>query len=304
MTTSAAAAVLDRFRRARALLEGHFRLTSGLHSPGYLQCALVLQHPREAEALGLAIADRVRGLDVQTVLSPALGGIVIGQEVGRALGVRAIFAERQDGRLTLRRGFALDSGERVLVVEDVVTTGGSTRETIDLAREIDRLTCGSAGGHDVLDDEHALAGIESESAPQRQPPVLPLGKDRANAQRAADLLADHDSAEGGRQHGLHVEAAYAIGNGEAERFGFARMLQHERALQIPGTVQSGGEAEVAFEQRACAAKAVEDGSGGGGCHANRLVYVYTVKEVRMDARYGGAGMRGGEARGRRVRSAG
>ena len=144
MTTSGATAVLDRFRRAHALLEGHFRLTSGLHSPGYLQCALVLQHPREAEALGAAIADRVCNLGVQTVLSPALGGIVIGQEVGRALGVRAIFAERQDGRLTLRRVFALDRGERVLVVEDVVTTGGSTRETIDLAREAGASVVGAA----------------------------------------------------------------------------------------------------------------------------------------------------------------
>ena len=144
MTSSGAAAVLDRFRRAQALLEGHFRLTSGLHSPGYLQCALVLQHPREAEALGAAIAERVRDLGVQTVLSPALGGIVIAQEVGRALGVRAIFAERQDGRLTLRRGFALDRGERVLVVEDVVTTGGSTRETIDLAREAGASVIGAA----------------------------------------------------------------------------------------------------------------------------------------------------------------
>jgi orotate phosphoribosyltransferase len=135
MTLTETAAVLDRFRRAGALLDGHFRLTSGRHSPGYLQCALVLQHPREAEALGAAIADRVRGLGVQAVLSPALGGVVIGQEVGRALGVRAIFAERQDGRLTLRRGFSLQPGEKVLVVEDVVTTGGSTRETIDVARE-------------------------------------------------------------------------------------------------------------------------------------------------------------------------
>jgi orotate phosphoribosyltransferase len=134
MTTADPVDVLDRFRRAHALLDGHFRLTSGLHSSGYLQCALVLQHPREAEALGAAIADRVRSLGVQTVLSPALGGIVIGQEVGRALGVRAIFAERQDGRLALRRGFTLERGEQVLVVEDVVTTGGSTRETIDLAR--------------------------------------------------------------------------------------------------------------------------------------------------------------------------
>src|SRR6188474_2633714 len=126
--------VLDRFRRVGALLEGHFRLTSGLHSPGYLQCALVLQHPREAEACGAGIADRVRGLAPTVVLSPALGGIVIGHEVARALGVRAIFAERQDGTLTLRRGFSLAPRERVLVVEDVVTTGGSTRETIEAAR--------------------------------------------------------------------------------------------------------------------------------------------------------------------------
>src|SRR3954464_1444864 len=101
--------LLDLYRQSGALLEGHFRLTSGLHSPGYLQCALVLQHPADAEALGRAIADRVRALAATVVLSPALGGVVIGQEVGRALGVRAIFAERQDGRLTLRRGFALEA---------------------------------------------------------------------------------------------------------------------------------------------------------------------------------------------------
>jgi orotate phosphoribosyltransferase len=134
MTRMDAADVIDRFRCAGALLEGHFRLTSGLHSPGYLQCALVLQHPREAEALGGALAALVRGTSAQAVLSPALGGIVIGQEVGRALGIRALFAERQDGTLTLRRGFAFAPREKVVVVEDVVTTGGSTRETIDVAR--------------------------------------------------------------------------------------------------------------------------------------------------------------------------
>jgi len=178
MTTPGAAAVLDRFRRARALLEGHFRLTSGLHSPGYLQCALVLQHPREAEALGAAIADRVRGLGVQAVLSPALGGVVIGQEVGRALGVRAIFAERQDGRLTLRRGFALERGEKVLVVEDVVTTGGSTRETIDLAREAGAVVVGAAaiidrsGGQQKIDVPfHVLAEV---SLPTYDPASCPL----------------------------------------------------------------------------------------------------------------------------------
>jgi orotate phosphoribosyltransferase len=160
------AAILDIFRRVGALLEGHFRLTSGLHSPGYLQCALVLQHPAEAEACGAAIAERVRALDVQAVLSPAIGGIVIGHEAARALGVRAMFAERQDGALTLRRGFSLAPGERVLVVEDVVTTGGSTRETIDVARAAGATVVGAAsiidrsGGRQGLDvPYHALATV-------------------------------------------------------------------------------------------------------------------------------------------------
>jgi orotate phosphoribosyltransferase len=134
-------ALLDMFRRSGALLEGHFRLTSGLHSPGYLQCALVLQHPDRADALGAAIAARTRDLRPTVVLSPALGGIVIGQEVGRALGVRAIFAERADGGLTLRRGFIVGESDRVLVVEDVLTTGGSTLETMRVAT--------AAGGHVV-----------------------------------------------------------------------------------------------------------------------------------------------------------
>jgi len=125
--------ILDLFRQSGALLEGHFRLTSGLHSPGYLQCALVLQHAAHAEALGRAIGEWAEALKPTVVLSPALGGVIIGQEVGRALGVRAIFAERQDGALVLRRGFTLDHHDRVLVVEDVLTTGGSTRETIAVA---------------------------------------------------------------------------------------------------------------------------------------------------------------------------
>jgi orotate phosphoribosyltransferase len=136
-------AVLDLFRSTNALLEGHFRLTSGLHSNGYLQCALVLQHPRHAEALGSALAARVRDLAPQVVLSPALGGLIIGHEVARALGVRAIFAERQEGTLTLRRGFTIAPGERVLVVEDVVTTGGSTRETMDVATAAGGLVVGA-----------------------------------------------------------------------------------------------------------------------------------------------------------------
>ena len=127
------AALLDLFRRSGALLDGHFRLSSGLHSGAYLQCALVLQEPAEAEAVGRALADSVRELRPNVVLSPALGGIIIGHEVARALGVRAVFAERQDGVLTLRRGFTISPSDRVLVVEDVLTTGGSTRETIAVA---------------------------------------------------------------------------------------------------------------------------------------------------------------------------
>ena len=125
--------VLDLFRTSGALLEGHFRLSSGLHSGGYLQCALVLQHPRHAEALGQALAGKLARLGASVVLSPALGGLIIGHEVGRALGVRAIFAERQDKVLTLRRGFSLGPNDRVIVIEDVVTTGGSTRETMAVA---------------------------------------------------------------------------------------------------------------------------------------------------------------------------
>jgi orotate phosphoribosyltransferase len=126
-------AILDLFRASGALLEGHFRLSSGLHSPGYLQCALVLQWPEHAIKLGEALAARVKPLAPTVVLSPALGGIVIGQEVAKALGVRAIFAERQGGALALRRGFSLDPVDRVLIVEDVLTTGGSTRETMSVA---------------------------------------------------------------------------------------------------------------------------------------------------------------------------
>jgi orotate phosphoribosyltransferase len=136
--------VLDLFRQAGALLEGHFKLSSGLHSDRYLQSALVLQHPEFAEQLGRAIGERTQHLQPTAVLSPALGGIVIGQEVGRALQVRALFAERQDGKLSLRRGFTLGSGDRVLIVEDVITTGGSTRETIAVAEAAGAQVVGAA----------------------------------------------------------------------------------------------------------------------------------------------------------------
>jgi orotate phosphoribosyltransferase len=120
--------VLRLLKRTEALLEGHFLLSSGLHSDRYFQCARLLQHPRRAARVGRAIADLCRPFGAQLVVSPALGGVVIGHEVGRALGVRAIFTEREQGIMRLRRGFTIAPGERVLVVEDVVTTGKSTLE--------------------------------------------------------------------------------------------------------------------------------------------------------------------------------
>jgi orotate phosphoribosyltransferase len=178
MTSLTSQQVLDLFRRVGALLEGHFKLSSGLHSPGFMQSALVLQHPREAEALGAALGGALRSLNPDLVMSPALGGIVIGQEVARALNVPAIFAERQDGALTLRRGFAIAPGARVLVIEDVVTTGGSTRETMDVATRAGGVVVGAgsiidrSGGNQGLSVPYsALAQV---SFPTYQPDACPL----------------------------------------------------------------------------------------------------------------------------------
>jgi orotate phosphoribosyltransferase len=122
--------VIEAFKQTGALLEGHFILSSGLHSSVYLQCAIALQSPAGAAKFGAAIADQFRGQNIESVASPAIGGLVIGYEVARQLGARFIWTEREDGRMTLRRGFTVREGESVLVVEDVITTGGSTRETI------------------------------------------------------------------------------------------------------------------------------------------------------------------------------
>lgn len=139
MVSSQTQEVLELFRRTGAYLKGHFRLTSGLHSPEYLQCALVLQHPPHAERLGCLLGAELKRLspEIDLVVSPAMGGLMIGHEVARALGVRHIFTERDvERRMTLRRGFAVRPGERAVIIEDVITTGGSSLEVVELLRSL------------------------------------------------------------------------------------------------------------------------------------------------------------------------
>ena len=175
--------VLDLFTQTGAYLQGHFRLTSGLHSSGYLQSALVLQHPRYAERLGKGLATALLGLVSEEVpdlvISPALGGLIIGHEVARALGVRFLFTERDaDRRMSLRRGFALTPGERVFVVEDVITTGGSTKEVIEIVRAAGALpvAAGSiidrSGG--AADLGIPRAALETLTVPVFEPAACPL----------------------------------------------------------------------------------------------------------------------------------
>ncbi len=176
--------VLQVFNESGALLQGHFKLTSGLHSGRYLQCALVLQHPRHAAELGTELALRMKELagTPSLVIAPALGGILVAHEVARALGVRSMFAERQEGVLRLRRGFEIESGERCFVVEDVVTTGGSTRETMEVVTRaggnviaagalIDR----SGGRADLGVPRVALAVLDVPTFPPETCPLCKAG---------------------------------------------------------------------------------------------------------------------------------
>jgi orotate phosphoribosyltransferase len=173
--------VLSLFKESEALLEGHFQLTSGLHSPMYLQCALVLQHPAIAERLGRALASGFADKQVTAVVAPAIGGIIVAHEAARALGARALFTERESAVMTLRRGFSLAPGERVLVVEDVVTTGGSTRETIEAVQRAGGLVVGagslvdrSGGSVDVGVPRTALLSL---NVPAYEPASCPLCRD-------------------------------------------------------------------------------------------------------------------------------
>ncbi|MBO0722804.1 MAG: orotate phosphoribosyltransferase [Blastocatellia bacterium] len=174
--------VLEIFAENGALLSGHFLLTSGLHSPRYLQCALVLQHPEIAEELCAALAvkagadDRLGQIDL--VIAPALGGVIVAHELARAFGVRALFSERQEGVMKLRRGFRIEPGERAFVVEDVVTTGGSTRDVMKVVEEQGGVVAGagslidrSGGKVELGVPYYALAVLE---VPVYQPEHCPL----------------------------------------------------------------------------------------------------------------------------------
>jgi len=174
--------VLALFGKTGALLTGHFLLTSGLHSSTYLQCALVLQHPKFAEALGFDLASHFRDEQLDLVIAPALGGIIVAHEVARALGVRALFAEREGGEMHLRRGFAIGSGERCFVVEDVVTTGGSTKEVMGVVEALGGVVAGvgalidRSGGAAAFPVKHAaLVTLAIENFPPEACPFCRQG---------------------------------------------------------------------------------------------------------------------------------
>lgn len=149
--------VLFIFEEMSALLKGHFKLSSGLHSEKYLQCALVLQYPSVAERLAKALAEKFAGEKIDVVIGPALGGVTWAYEVARAVGVRGLFTEREEGKMSLRRGFSIRDGERILVVEDVVTTGGSTREVIEL---VTRSGGKVVGVGSIIDRSSGTAGFD------------------------------------------------------------------------------------------------------------------------------------------------
>lgn len=148
--------IIEHFRSTGALLEGHFLLSSGLHSPQYLQCALALQFTADAGAFGHAIAEHYLRSGIDTVASPAIGGLVIGYAVAAALNVRFIWTEREAGKMTLRRGFTVKPGERILVIEDVITTGGSTRECIAALTEREADVIGAAS---IIDRSNGKADV-------------------------------------------------------------------------------------------------------------------------------------------------
>jgi orotate phosphoribosyltransferase len=170
--------ILEHFKYCDAFLEGHFELSSGLHSPNYLQCALALQYPSDASGYARLIAEKFVDQNVDAVASPAIGGLVIGYGVAQAMNVRFIWTERQNGTMALRRGFSIKKGERFLVVEDVITTGGSTRECIDVLTNAGAEVIGAAS---IIDRSNGTADVGvprvslvSIDVPSYDPATCPL----------------------------------------------------------------------------------------------------------------------------------
>lgn len=167
--------VLGLFEKYGALLKGHFKLSSGLHSEKYLQCALVLQYPEVAEKLSRALAGKFSKEKIDVVIGPALGGVTLAYEVARAVGVRGLFTERQDGEMVLRRGFSISKGEKALVVEDVVTTGGSTKEVIELVKSFGASVIGVGS---IIDRSNATIDFNAPFEPLAKIEVETFQEDR------------------------------------------------------------------------------------------------------------------------------
>lgn len=174
--------VIGLFNKYEALLAGHFKLSSGLHSEKYLQCALVLQHPDVSEKLSKELAGKFSKDNIDVVIGPALGGVTLAYEVARALGVRGLFTERQEGKMVLRRGFSIKEGEKALVVEDVITTGGSTKEVIEVVKNFGGKVSGVGSIIDRSDTPvdfgapfHALAKIKVETYKDGECPLCKKG---------------------------------------------------------------------------------------------------------------------------------
>ena len=174
--------IIQIFEKTSAMLSGHFRLTSGKHSNRYFQCAQVLQHPQHTEKLCRELAARFEGLGIETVIGPAMGGILVSYEVARALGVRSLFTERENGSMALRRNFTIAPGEKVLVVEDVITTGGSVAEVIEVVRSLGGEVVGvgvlvdrSNGQADLGVRTEALLNVTVETYEPEQCPLCAQG---------------------------------------------------------------------------------------------------------------------------------
>ena len=178
---------LEIFRETGALLEGHFVLTSGRHSSSYFQCAKVLQYPKYLNLFSKIISDHFKTLDINTVISPAVGGIIIGTQVGGELDKRTIFAERENGKMTLRRGFSISEGDKVLVVEDVITTGGSVKEVMETVEDSGGQVVGVAvivdrsNGKAILhDNQFSIVKLQVESFDENEVPdelsAIPIEK--------------------------------------------------------------------------------------------------------------------------------